>query len=88
MVGRDLKAHYPRPPWKPGTVALTVRNLQNAQVRDVSFELRYGEILGFAGLVGPAALSWPALCLALIRCTAARFWWMAKSPAFVARAMP
>ena len=52
MVGRDLKAHYPRPPWKPGGVALTVRNLRNAQVRDVSFELRYGEILGFAGLVG------------------------------------
>lgn len=52
MVGRDLKAHYPRPPWKPGAVALTVRNLRNAQVRDVSFELRYGEILGFAGLVG------------------------------------
>ena len=52
MVGRDLKAHYPRPPWKPGAIALTVRNLRNAQVRDVSFELRYGEILGFAGLVG------------------------------------
>jgi ABC-type sugar transport system ATPase subunit len=52
MVGRDLKAHYPRPPWQPGAVALTVRNLRNAKVRDVSFELRYGEILGFAGLVG------------------------------------
>ncbi|MEK7706996.1 MAG: sugar ABC transporter ATP-binding protein [Verrucomicrobiota bacterium] len=52
MVGRDLQAHYPRPPRKPGGVALTVRNLRNAQVRDVSFELRYGEILGFAGLVG------------------------------------
>ena len=52
MVGRDLKAHYPRPPWKPGGVALSVRNLRNARVRDVSFELRYGEILGFAGLVG------------------------------------
>jgi ribose transport system ATP-binding protein len=52
MVGRDLKAHYPRPPWKPGAVALAVRNLRNARVREVSFELRYGEILGFAGLVG------------------------------------
>ncbi len=52
MVGRDLKAHYPRPPWKPGNVALAVRNLRNAQVHGVSFELRYGEILGFAGLMG------------------------------------
>jgi ABC-type sugar transport system ATPase subunit len=52
MVGRDLKAHYPRPPWKPGALALTVRNLQSASVRGVSFDLHYGEILGFAGLVG------------------------------------
>jgi ABC-type sugar transport system ATPase subunit len=52
MVGRDLKAHYPRPPWKPGAVALRVVDLQNSRVQGVSFELRYGEILGFAGLVG------------------------------------
>ena len=52
MVGRDLRSHYPRPPWKPGAIALTVRNLRNARVKDVSFELRYGEILGLAGLMG------------------------------------
>ncbi len=52
MVGRDLAAHYPRPPWHPGAVALQVRNLRNAQVHDVSFDLHAGEILGFAGLVG------------------------------------
>ncbi|MBM3860558.1 MAG: sugar ABC transporter ATP-binding protein [Verrucomicrobia bacterium] len=52
MVGRELREHYPRPPWMPGAVALTVRHLRNAQVNDVSFELRYGEVLGFAGLVG------------------------------------
>jgi len=52
MVGRELHARYPRPPWKPGHLALSVRHLHNARVRDVSFELRYGEILGFAGLVG------------------------------------
>ena len=52
MVGRDLKSHYPRPPWKPGNIALTARHLRNEKVRDVSFELRDGEILGFAGLVG------------------------------------
>ncbi len=52
MVGRELAEHYPRPPWKPGNVALTVRQLRNAHVDGVSFELRYGEVLGFAGLVG------------------------------------
>lgn len=52
MVGRDLKAHYPRPPWKPRGLALQVRHLRNENVCDVSFELNYGEILGFAGLVG------------------------------------
>lgn len=52
MVGRDLSEHYPRPPWRPGKVALTVRSLRNAHVHGVSFELRYGEVLGFAGLVG------------------------------------
>jgi len=52
MVGRDLQEHYPRLPWRPGAVALTVRHLRSPRVRGVSFELRYGEILGFAGLVG------------------------------------
>lgn len=52
MVGRDIQDHYPRPPWKPGSLALAVRDLRNERVHGVSFELRYGEILGFAGLVG------------------------------------
>ena len=52
MVGRDIKDHFPRPPWNPGATALEVRRLCNARVHDVSFTLRRGEILGFAGLVG------------------------------------
>ncbi len=52
MVGRDIKDHFPRPPWNPGATALEVRRLCNARVHDVSFMLRRGEILGFAGLVG------------------------------------
>ncbi len=52
MVGREMRGHEPRPPWRPGAVALSVRHLSNAHVNDVSFELRYGEVLGFAGLVG------------------------------------
>jgi ribose transport system ATP-binding protein len=52
MVGRDIKDHFPRPTWHPGATALEVRGLRNSRVRDVSFTLRRGEVLGFAGLVG------------------------------------
>ena len=52
MVGRELKEHYPRAPHTPGEVALSVRGLRAAGVNDVSFELRCGEVLGLAGLVG------------------------------------
>jgi ABC-type sugar transport system ATPase subunit len=52
MVGRELKDHYPRPPHTPGEVALSVRDLRAPGVNGVSFELRCGEVLGLAGLVG------------------------------------
>ena len=60
MVGRDIKDHFPRPPWHPGDAALEVRNLRSSRVHDVSFTVRRGEILGFAGLVGAGVPSWPA----------------------------
>ena len=53
MVGRRLEGLHPRPAATPGTVVLSVRNLTRAGVfSDVSFDLRQGEILGLAGLVG------------------------------------
>jgi ribose transport system ATP-binding protein len=53
MVGRPIEAEYP-PPGAPATaaIALSVRQLSGAQFRDVSFDLRRGEILGFAGAEG------------------------------------
>ncbi|MET3896823.1 ribose transport system ATP-binding protein [Devosia sp. UYZn731] len=54
MVGRELSNLYP-PKHEPDVDApavLTVRNLSAAGVSDVSFDLRRGEILGFAGLIG------------------------------------
>lgn len=54
MVGRTLSNIYPPKDNTPGEVVLKVEELtalyQN--LRDVSFELRRGEILGVAGLVG------------------------------------
>lgn len=52
MVGRRLGDELPRSKSQPGEVALRVRGLRNGAVRNVSFELHYGEILGLAGLVG------------------------------------
>ncbi|WPH24327.1 sugar ABC transporter ATP-binding protein [Variovorax paradoxus] len=54
MVGRELSDMFPRrlaPPQAPAL--LSVRNVSvEGWARDVSFEVRPGEILGFAGLVG------------------------------------
>ena len=53
MVGRDLADFYPpRSPQSSGPPALAVRGGANRRLRDVSFELRAGEIVGVAGLEG------------------------------------
>lgn len=53
MVGRDVTDMYPKLPADIGDVRLEVRNLTRKGVfRDVSFDVRAGEIVGLAGLVG------------------------------------
>lgn len=53
MVGRELGDYYPKHDYNPGPVALSVENLSvPGKFRDVSFEVRKGEILGFYGLIG------------------------------------
>jgi rhamnose transport system ATP-binding protein len=53
MVGRDLETFYPKADVKPGEVLLSVRGLTRTGVfHDVSFEVRAGEIVALAGLVG------------------------------------
>jgi methyl-galactoside transport system ATP-binding protein len=55
MVGRDLKERFPERSNIPGDVILQVAGLTSPfpkSFRDVSFELRKGEILGIGGLVG------------------------------------
>jgi ABC-type sugar transport system ATPase subunit len=52
MVGPDVESQVTRPAWNPGEVVLSVSGLRSRYVRGVSFELRSGEVLGLAGLVG------------------------------------
>lgn len=55
MVGRRLESHFPDLPPVPADapVMLAVRDLSNPpMVNGVSFEVRKGEIVGLAGLVG------------------------------------
>jgi rhamnose transport system ATP-binding protein len=53
MVGRELSNLFPKGEAAIGEVVLEVRHLTRPGIfADVSFQLRRGEILGFAGLVG------------------------------------
>ena len=55
MVGRDLGDRFPEKTNQPGEVVLQVRGLtarNQPSIQDVTFELRRGEILGVAGLMG------------------------------------
>jgi len=54
MVGREIKGEQrPRSTTATGDVVLSVRSLSTkALLRDVSFDVHRGEILGFAGLMG------------------------------------
>lgn len=53
MVGRNLENLFQKTPCRVGEVALKVENLKRTKVfSDISFEVRKGEVLGIAGLVG------------------------------------
>jgi len=53
MVGRTMDQMFPKQEVDIGDVILSVKGLSRGKkVRGISFELRKGEILGFAGLVG------------------------------------
>lgn len=54
MVGRELSSLYPakREPDVDEEIVLVARGITTGFVRDASFEVRKGEIIGFSGLIG------------------------------------
>jgi rhamnose transport system ATP-binding protein len=63
MVGREVTSIYSRQPVSPGPELLRVENVSRKGVlHDISFNMRAGEIVGLAGLVGAGRTE---LCRAL-----------------------
>ena len=53
MVGRELNEFFPTKDARIGKVAVQVRNLSSAEgIREISFDVASGEIVGLAGLIG------------------------------------
>lgn len=53
MVGRDLEDYYPTKHSKIGEVAFEAKGLtQNGRFKDITFNVKSGEIVGFSGLMG------------------------------------
>jgi len=53
MVGRSLGSYYPKTSAEIGGILLETRSLEvEGLLNDVDFNVRHGEILGFAGLAG------------------------------------
>ena len=52
MVGRDLTDMFVRQSHEAGEVVLSVRHLTSDDVADITFDVRAGEVVGIAGLVG------------------------------------
>lgn len=52
MVGRKVNHMFPTKDRPVGDIVLNVENLRNDRLRDVSLQLRQGEILAVSGLIG------------------------------------
>lgn len=52
MVGRQLSETFPKRPENDNSTILSIHNLTGNGLQDVSFDVKKGEILGLAGLMG------------------------------------
>lgn len=68
MVGKDVGKLYPKLQSQPGDEVLSVKRLRDADgvVREASFSVRAGEILGLYGLIGSGATECPEMIFGLV----------------------
>lgn len=52
MIGRELETQYPERTSQPGETILEIKNMTNQHIRNISFSVRSGEVLGIGGLIG------------------------------------
>lgn len=79
MVGRELSNLYPKGEAEIGEVVLEVRHLTRPGVfAEVSFQLRRGEILGFAGLVGAGRTEVARVLFGIDRAESGEIWLKGK----------
>ncbi|MCW2724069.1 MAG: hypothetical protein JWN35_990 [Frankiales bacterium] len=69
MTGRALGELFPEVPRQPGPVRLRLSGLTSPRLREVSLEVRAGEIVGLAGLVGSGKSEIGRACFGLERLT-------------------
>lgn len=75
MVAREVSDHYPRRRGEPGDELLRVEGLcQGERLRDISFALRRGEVLGVAGLLGSGRTRLARTLFGAEPATAGRIW--------------
>ena len=79
MVGRELSNLFPKGEAEIGHVVLEVRHLtRTGAFADVSFQLRRGEILGFAGLVGAGRTEVARVLFGIDRADSGEIWLNSK----------
>ena len=66
MLGRPLDRFYPAPEGRSGDTILTLDHVTGGHVRDVSLDVKRGEVLGITGLVGSGYEDLPYLLAGLI----------------------
>lgn len=75
MVAREVSEHYPRRRGEPGDELLRVEGLcQDERLRDISFSLHRGEVLGVAGLLGSGRTRLARTLFGAEPATAGRIW--------------
>jgi len=67
MIGREIATAKPREEYTSGDVVLEVDGVSTAKLRDVTFRVHRGEVLGLTGLVGSGRTSLAHVLFGLIR---------------------